>query len=480
MSDADLRFSSLREVERLLRARKVSSVELTEAALARLETEGPVLAATVTITRELALGQAREADRERAAGRSRGPLHGVPFGVKDLLATRGIPTTWGAEPYRGQMFDYDAAVVERLRAAGGVLTAKLAMVELAGGFGYTNPDASFTGPTRNPWNLEHWAGGSSSGPGAATAAGLVPFAIGSETSGSLLYPAAFCGLTGLRPTYGLVPRYGAMALSWSLDKLGPLARSAEDCSLVLEAIAGPDPRDASSTGSYRHRRPLAERRFRLAVPRNATAGAQPEVAEAFERSRKDLATFAELQEVDFPDLPWSAALGTILSSEAASNFEDLIATGGLSRLRATAHLAKGHAAAVTPAVDYLRAQRARGVMKNAMDRLLDGFDALVAPTVPFVAHPLGRDFIRPTTAAPAPTPPPGPVSPSAPATIPSGNLAGLPALCLPNGTGRNGLPTSLQFLGPAFSEAGLVALGMRYQAVTDWHTRRPPVAGAAR
>src|SRR2546427_9306173 len=196
--------------------------------------------------RESALADARAADAEIAHGRHRGPLHGIPYGVKDLLATKGVPTTWGAEPYRNQVFDRDATVVRKLREAGAVLCAKLAMVELAGGMGYNNADASFTGPGLTPWNTAYWSGGSSSGPGAAVAAGLVSFAIGSETVGSIITPAAFCGVTGLRPTYGRVSRHGAMALCWTLDKLGPLCRSADCCGIVLSAIAGRDGKDLST------------------------------------------------------------------------------------------------------------------------------------------------------------------------------------------------------------------------------------------
>ena len=223
----------------------------------------------VTITRDLALVEARAADAEIGAGRYRGPLHGIPYGVKDLLATRGIPTTWGAEPFRRQTFDYDATVVRKSREAGAVLVAKLAMVELAGGFNYNNADASFTGPGRTPWNTDYWSGGSSSGPGAAVAAGLVAFAIGSETSGSIITPAAFCGVSGLRPTYGRVSRHGAMALSWTLDKLGPMCRSADDCGLVLSAISGRDPLDpTTSRRTFTHPDRAGEggRRFRIAVP----------------------------------------------------------------------------------------------------------------------------------------------------------------------------------------------------------------------
>src|ERR687885_1647066 len=242
----DIYFASITELGAQLRARKLSPVELTEGYLARLEKYGPRLGAVVTVMRDSALKSARAAEREMKAGRWRGPLHGIPFGVKDLLATHDAPTTWGATPYKDQHFDYDGTVVKRLRDAGAILCAKLAMVELAGGMGYNHADASLTGAGRTPWNTKYWSGGSSSGPGAATAAGLVAFSIGSETSGSILTPSAFCGLSGLRPTYGRVSRHGAMALSWTLDKLGPMCRSAADCGYVLAAIAGRDPFDPTS------------------------------------------------------------------------------------------------------------------------------------------------------------------------------------------------------------------------------------------
>ncbi len=241
-------FMPIRELKTLVQTRQVSPVELAETFLARLETLGPQYNAVVTVTRERALQQARQAERDIAAGHYKGPLHGIPYGAKDLLATSGgIPTTWGAAPLRHQKFDYDATVVRKLAEAGAVLVAKLAMVELAGGMGYRQPHASFTGPGINPWDRTTWSGGSSSGSGAAVSAGLVPFAIGSETWGSILGPASHCGIAGLRPTYGRVSRYGAMALSWSLDKLGPLGLTADDCGLVLEAIAGADPLDPTTT-----------------------------------------------------------------------------------------------------------------------------------------------------------------------------------------------------------------------------------------
>src|SRR3954471_9015153 len=245
----DTLFANVSELAAQIRARKLSPVELTEAYLQRLETVGKRLNAVAYVMRETALREAREAEDEIKRGRYRGPLHGIPYGVKDLCATREAPTTWGAAPYKGQRFDYDATVVTRLREAGAILTAKLAMIELAGGMGYNQADASLTGACRTPWNTGFWSGGSSSGPGAATASACVAFAIGSETSGSIITPAAFCGLSGLRPTYGAVSRHGAMALSWTLDKLGPMCRTAHDAGLVLAAIAGRDPLDPTSRAS---------------------------------------------------------------------------------------------------------------------------------------------------------------------------------------------------------------------------------------
>ena len=225
---SDPTWLTIPELGRLLRDRRVSAVELAEHFLARLERLGPTYNAVVTVLRPQALAEARQRDVELAKGKDRGPLHGIPYGAKDLLAVEGAPTSWGAEPYRGQMLRRDATVVRKLREAGAVLCAKLAMVELAGGMGYNQAFASFTGPGRSPWDRARWSGGSSSGSGSAVSAGLVPFAIGSETWGSIQFPAAFCGVTGLRPTYGRVSRHGAMALSWTMDKLGPIARTAED------------------------------------------------------------------------------------------------------------------------------------------------------------------------------------------------------------------------------------------------------------
>jgi len=462
-------FLPVRELGAKLRARSLSSEDLTSGYLDRLERLGSKYNAVVTLMRESALEAARAADRELKVGKHRGPLHGIPFGVKDLLATRGVPTTWGAAPYREQIFDYDATVVARLRAAGAVLVAKLAMVELAGGMGYNQADASFTGPGLSPWNTKFWSGGSSSGPGAAVAAGLVAFAIGSETSGSILTPSAYCGVTGLRPTYGRVSRHGAMALCWTLDKLGPMGRSADDCALVLAAIAGQDPSDESTAAErfvYAAAPAKPGAKLKLAVPKGVTAKVQPAVRDNFEKALEVLAPIATLtREVEWPDFPWGPAVGTIVNAEGASAFFELLDSGKVSELKCPADRSGGYSALLTPAVDYLQAMRVRRPMKRAVAKLFESYDAVISPTRATVAYPADKKF---EDAYPG-------VS-GGPPLIPAGNLCGLPALAVPNGYGENGLPTSFALMGPAFSERRLVEVGAFYQRATDWHLRRPPGA----
>jgi aspartyl-tRNA(Asn)/glutamyl-tRNA(Gln) amidotransferase subunit A len=469
----DVLFGTVRELSEAIRARRLSPVELAEACLERLEQLGPRLGAVVTITRERALREARAAEQAIAAGRWRGPLHGVPYGVKDLLATTGDPTTWGAEPYREQRFDFDATVVDRLSKAGAVLVAKLAMIELAGGFGYRQATASFTGPARTPWNLAYWSGGSSSGPGAAVSAALVPFAIGSETWGSIITPAAFSGITGLRPTYGRVSRYGAMALSWSMDKIGPMCRSADDCGLVLAAIAGADEHDPSaSTQDYAYQPETArQRRFRIGVLKNATVGVQKEVADNFDASLRVIEAYAELvPDVELPDHPYGTAASLIIDAEGASAFEDLLETGRAKLLTAPEDRHGGYSGTTVFAKDYLKALRLRGIMGRALDAVFARFDAVVSPTRGTVAFPIGKPFNEGWPNVPIP---PGT------RTQPLGaaaNIAGLPGIALPNGFGLEGLPTSISFTGRVFEENVLIAAASEYQTRTDWHRRRPPIA----
>ncbi|HXK12558.1 MAG TPA: amidase [Vicinamibacteria bacterium] len=473
MIGEEVLFTGIREIGAHLRARRISAVDLAEMSLRRLETIGPRLGAVVTVTRERALAQAHRANQELLAGKDRGALHGIPYGAKDLLATKGIPTTWGAEPLRQQVFDLDATVVRRLEEAGAVLVGKLAMVELAGGLGYNNPDASFTGPGRTPWNPDHWSGGSSSGPGAAVAAGLVPFAIGSETSGSILSPAACCGVTGLRPTYGLVSRHGAMALSWTLDKLGPLARSADDCAIVLAAIAGPDPEDPTTGAIFPYEKPAKRgrpgRRFRIGVLKHATADTEPDVEARFREALLALRDVADLEEdVALPDLPYREAVGVVIDAEGGAAFRDLIESGQVKKLADPADRVGGYAMLMTRAADYVDAMRVRAVVRTELDLLLSRYDAVVCPARNRLAPPIGRDFDPPAALAPD--------APRPPAATQAGNLAGLPAIAVPIGFGRDRLPASLQLLGRAHSEETLVALAAAYQEMTDWHRQRPPVS----
>ncbi len=303
------------------------------------------------------------------------------------------------------------------------------------------------------------------------AAGLVPFAIGSETSGSILTPSAFCGVTGLRPTYGLVSRYGAMALCWTLDKLGPLGRTADDCARVLAAMAGPDPLDESAlTRGFRYVRPAplggSAKKPRLAVPKGVTEKVQPAVRENFEAALAAFGPDVEVvRDVEWPDLPWGPAVGTIVGAEGAAAFLDLLESGRAQQLRCPADRTGGYSSLLLPAVDYLQAMRLRRPMKSALAYLFEKFDAVVAPTRASVAYPADRNFedVYPGVSG-------------GPALIPAGNLCGLPALALPDGFGENGLPTSFQLMGPVFSEALLVRLGAAYQQRTDWHTKQPPAA----
>jgi aspartyl-tRNA(Asn)/glutamyl-tRNA(Gln) amidotransferase subunit A len=466
--DSGTLFSSVRNLGVRLRARQLSPVALAELSLQRLESLGPRYNAVVTLMRDSAIAEAQAAEKEIHSGLYKGPLHGIPYGVKDLLATKGVPTTWGAEPYRNQVFDYDATVVEKLRAAGAVLVAKLAMVELAGGMGYNNADASFTGPGLSPWNTKFWSGGSSSGPGAAVSAGLVAFAIGSETSGSILTPSAYCGVTGLRPTYGFVSRHGAMALCWTLDKLGPMTRTADDAALVLAAIAGQDPKDETAVQrrfDYRAAT-MPKRKMRIGVPKGVIEKVQPAVRENFQRSMETLGSLgAVTNDIEWPDFPWGPAISAIVSGEGASAFIDLLESGGVKQLRCPADRSGGYSALLLPAVDYLHAMRLRRPMKAAVAKVFEELDVIVSPTRATVAYPTDKNF---EDAYPG-------IS-GGPPLIPAANLCGLPALCMPNGFGENGLPTSIALLGRPFSEDVLVSLGNAFQAKTDWHTRRPPEA----
>jgi aspartyl-tRNA(Asn)/glutamyl-tRNA(Gln) amidotransferase subunit A len=463
MLSDDVLFSSISELSRLIKNRKISPVELTESYLARLEKYGAMLGAVAQVMRESSLTEARQAEAEIQKGRYRGALHGIPYGAKDLLATKNAKTTWGAEPYRNQQFDFDATVVKRLSDAGAILIAKLAMIELAGGMGYSEAHASWTGACKTPWNTAFWSGGSSSGPGAATAAALAAFSIGSETSGSIITPAAFCGVSGLRPTYGAVSRHGAMALSWTLDKLGPMCRSAEDCRIVFDAIAGRDPFDASS--KERPKKTAAKdnkARIRIGVLKDSFEKAQPEVRDNFLRSIELLKTFADVRmDVKLPDFPYGAAVGTIVDAEGASAFRDLIESGEVKKLASPSGQIGGFSASLVTAVDYLHAMRLRAPMRRAWAKMFEEIDLLAAPSRGTVAYPIDKTFDKAYPGI-------GGASP-----IGASNLVGVPAISIPNGFGQNNLPTGIQFVAAAWNEDLLFEAANKLQQTTDWHKRRP-------
>ena len=471
MLSEDVVFSTVRDLSEAIRTRKLLPVELTEAYLTRLETFGPKLGAVITVTRDLAMEQARAAEKEIAEGHYRGPLHGIPYGVKDAFATKGIPTTWGTAPYRDQVFEYDATAITLLRNAGAVLLGKLAMIELVGGFGYDNADASFTGPCRTPWNPACWSGGSSSGPAAATSAGLVAFSIGGETGGSILLPSSYCGLAGMRPTYGRVSRAGSVNISWSLDKVGPLCRSADDCGLVLAAMAGYDRLDPATTRRKFLYSPTRGRskRYRLGVIRGSYESVDPDVKANFEQSMNVLRKFADItHDVELPDFPYGPMLGTIISAEGTAAFRDLVDTGRMRELANGVDRVNGYVGMMISAVDYLQAMRARKPARLALDELLGRFDAVIAPTTATVAPRLDEqfhDYYGRHYAGASKT-----VS-----LLASGNLTGVPAITVPNGLGQDNLPTALQFMGASWSETTLVEIAVAYQEVTDWHKRRPPM-----
>jgi aspartyl-tRNA(Asn)/glutamyl-tRNA(Gln) amidotransferase subunit A len=355
----DVFFATIPELGARLKSKEISAEELARAFSNRLAQLGPRYNALALPLPQEAIRKAREVDQDIKRGRLRGPLQGIPYGVKDLLSLAGQPTTWGAKPYAGQVFDYSATVIEKLAGVGAVLAGKLSMVELAGGGGYRYASASLTGPGLNPWDLTRWSGGSSSGPGAAVAAGLVPFAIGSETSGSIVTPASYCGVTALRPTYGLVSRHGAMALSWTLDKLGPFARSAEDCGLILQVIAGKDGKDPGSAGKSfyytpQYARPIKDLKAGYA-PVDFAEWAEPAARPAFEAALGVLRQAGlRLVETKLPQFPYSAVLSTILAAEQASVFEPLITSGKVDELADQAQIAGLKASLDVPAKDYLR------------------------------------------------------------------------------------------------------------------------------
>jgi aspartyl-tRNA(Asn)/glutamyl-tRNA(Gln) amidotransferase subunit A len=467
MLSEDVFFAPVTELSARIKARQLSPVELAEGFLARIEKHSARYNAFVTVTRDLALQQARTAESEIAAGRWRGPLHGIPWGAKDLLATKGIPTGWGTSFLAGQVFDTDATTVRLLHEAGAVMLGKTHCVEFAGCLGYHLADASVAGPGRNPWNPERWTGGSSSGSGAAVAAGLCAFALGTETWGSILCPSAFCGLTGLRPTYGLVSRAGGMVGAYSFDKVGPLARSAADCRVVLDALQGPDPLDPASAGERvaldaGAGRPLSGLRGAL-VPLDWSKSGEPEVKAAFDAGVAALrAAGLHLEETTLPEYPASEVSGTLITVEALAAFEPFFEDGRVKQLKDGMARHQREIARVITGADTMKAWRMRRELQEIVGRFFEKWDVIVTPNFKSVAPRVTDDF----NTALAYADPAGAI----------GVGCGLPALALPAGFGRERLPASLQVMGPPFSEATLLGIGEAFQAVTKHHEEHATVA----
>lgn len=492
----DVCFASARELGELVRTRNVSSVALTEMYLERLKRYDPTLHFVITLTEDRARAQAKEADRDLAAGNYRGPLHGLPWGAKDLLAVKGYRTTWGAAPYKDQQIDQDATVVKRLDAAGAILVAKLTLGALA------MDDVWFDAKTRNPWNPAQGSSGSSAGPASATAAGCVAFSVGSETLGSISSPSTRCGCTGLRPTFGFVPRTGAMALSWTMDKLGPICRAVEDTALALHAIYGPDGGDRTvQPAAFNWNAALDWRKLRVGYlkseferpieppkPPKPESQLTPDEKKKFDRAKSrfeqsrahaeydrrfDRAAIAKLQSmgvnliaVEIPKFPYDAMF-PLLNAEAAAAFDELTRTGRdkLLTLQGPNQWPDiFRCARFIPAVEYIQANRARMLVMEAVSKAFEGFDVIVAPT--------NSEQLVVT------------------------NLTGHPALILPNGFrgddappphkndkgeiegdyGGPGTPVSLTFLGQLYGEARLLAFARAYQDATTFHLQHPKLS----
>jgi Asp-tRNA(Asn)/Glu-tRNA(Gln) amidotransferase A subunit family amidase len=452
LSPEDIAFLPVTSLAVLIESKGITSTELTKIYLNRLKKHGDTLKCVVSLTEELALKQAADADAEIKAGKYRGPLHGIPWGAKDLLAAKGYKTTWGATPYKDQVIDLDATVVERLREAGAVLVAKLSMGALAQG------GVWFGGSTHNPWNIERSSSGSSAGPGAATAGGLVGFAIGTETLGSIISPSSTNGVAGLRPTYGRVSRYGAMALSWSMDKIGPMCRSVEDCLLVLNAIYGTDGRDDTVTDApldWNPDRPLSAMRIGFIqsefentpsatatdAQRATVSGRRAAWNEALDVFRK---AGAKLEPITMPDFP-TGSISFVLSAEAAAAFDDL--TRNKEQLASLTGQSPNdwpntfRSSRFIPAVEYIRAMQARRLLMVEMDKLMSQYDAFI------------------TTA---------PGSGSLSIT----NLTGHPAIALKCGFVDN-LPIAIMVTGKLYDEGTVCRVALAYEQATEWHKKNP-------
>jgi Asp-tRNA(Asn)/Glu-tRNA(Gln) amidotransferase A subunit family amidase len=445
----ELCFLPVTELSALVRARKITSTELTKMYLARLKKYSPKLLCVITMTEELALEQAARADKEIAAGKYRGPLHGIPYGAKDLFNTKGIRTTWGAEPYQEQVPSYTCTAIDRLEKAGAVLLAKLSMGALAQG------DKWFGGVTKNPWNLEQGSSGSSAGSASATAAGLVGFSIGTETLGSIVSPSTRCGVTGLRPTYGRVSRYGAMGLSWTMDKIGPICRSVEDTALVLNAMYGPDGHDVTTIDApfdWNPATPLSSLKIGYLKSEFERTGPQanPETIAARKKIYGDVfealkKAGAKIDEAELPQMN-AQPLTVILNAEAAAAFDDITRDGRVGQLSGQANQDWPNSfrtSRVIPAVEYIRAMRERTLLQQNFHAFMEKWDVLIVPT--------------------------------GTATLQITNLTGHPQVAVPCGFLNGNNPQSVIFTGRLYEEGTALRVAHAFEQATEWHKMHPKV-----
>jgi Asp-tRNA(Asn)/Glu-tRNA(Gln) amidotransferase A subunit family amidase len=460
----DVAFWPVTSLAVLIESKQVSSIELTQMYLTRLKRYNDKLKFVITFTDELAIKQAKQADAEIAAGHYRGPLHGIPWGAKDLISKKGYKTTWGAAPYKDQEFNYDATIVTRLEDAGAVLVAKLVSGEIASG------DTWFGGQTKNPWDPSEGSGGSSAGPASATSAGCVGFAIGTETGGSIVGPSSKCGVYGMRPTYGRVSRHGVMALAWSLDKAGPICRSVEDCAIVLNALQGQDDLDLTVTSlPFNWNSELDIKKLRVGYLKAAF----DEPGAAKEEKANDAATLDKLRSmgvtltpIEFPTYPVADLLALMYTEFSAafdeltrSNRDDLLARQGAGT---QANLYRKNR--YVPAVEYIQASRVRTLLMEEMAKTMSEIDVYLAP-------------ITANRGPVAPRPANGHVNTnlvSLNTTLT--NLTGHPGIVVRNGFAADGRPTSITFIGSIYGEAGMLSLAHAYQTATDWHLKHPTLA----
>lgn len=436
-SPEDLAFWRVVDLAPLIHSKKITSTELTRMYLERLKQYGPKLLCVITLTEALALEQAAQADTDRRRGKYHGPLHGIPWGAKDLFSTKGILTTWGAEPFQNQVPSIDATVVERLRSAGAVLVAKLSMGALAQG------GLWFNGMTKTPWKLTESSSGSSAGSASATAAGLVGFALGTETLGSIVSPSVRCGTAGLRPTYGRVSRYGAMGLSWTMDKIGPICRGVEDCALVLNAIHGPDGHDRTVTTDPFHWEPKKPLKgLRIGILAKAFDNFKGDDKVVYDQALADLRKAGvEMTPVELTDED-ANRIRYLLSAEAAAAFDDITRDGRVGQLRGQSPgdwPNSFRTSRFIPAVEYIRAQRARTLLVEKMEKFFADWDVIVTP--PFGA-------------------------------LTTTNLTGHPQVVMKCGF-VNGMPRGISFLGRLYEEGLPLRVALAYEQATNWHNMNP-------